>query len=56
MAADRVCVGAFAGVHGVRGAVRIKSFTADPVDVTAYGPVEDEAGLTDEGVLFICAT
>lgn len=42
--ADRVCVGAIAGAHGVRGAVRIKSFTAQPEDVASYGPVEDESG------------
>lgn len=42
--AARVCIGAIVGAHGVRGAVRVKSFTADPVDVAAYGPVEDEAG------------
>jgi 16S rRNA processing protein RimM len=40
----RVCVGAIAGAQGVRGAVRIKSFTAAPEDVAAYGPVEDESG------------
>jgi 16S rRNA processing protein RimM len=40
----RVCVGAIAGAHGVQGAVRIKSFTADPNDVARYGPLEDEAG------------
>lgn len=41
--ASRVCIGAIVGAHGVRGAVRVKSFTADPCDVAAYGPVEDEA-------------
>jgi 16S rRNA processing protein RimM len=40
----RVCVGIVAGAHGVRGAVRIKSFTAEPKDVGRYGPVEDESG------------
>jgi 16S rRNA processing protein RimM len=40
----RVCIGAIIGAHGVRGQVRVKSFTADPRDVGAYGPVEDEAG------------
>lgn len=40
----RVCVGAVVGAHGVRGQVRIKSFTADPADVAAYGPVESEDG------------
>ena len=36
---DRVCIGAIAGVRGLKGEVRIKSFTADPDDVAAYGPV-----------------
>ena len=40
----RVCVGVVAGAHGVRGAVRIKSFTAKPEDVAGYGPLEDESG------------
>ena len=40
----RVCVGVVAGAHGVRGAVRIKSFTAKPEDVARYGPLEDEGG------------
>jgi 16S rRNA processing protein RimM len=41
---DKVCVGTIVGVHGVQGAVRIKSFTADPADVAAYGAVSDESG------------
>ena len=40
----RVCVGAVAGAHGVRGDVRIKSFTQRPEDIAAYGPLEDERG------------
>ena len=40
----RVCVGAVAGAHGVRGDIRIKSFTERPEDVAAYGPLEDERG------------
>jgi 16S rRNA processing protein RimM len=43
-AADRICVGAIVGAHGVGGAVRIKSFTSSPADVAAYGPTADEAG------------
>jgi 16S rRNA processing protein RimM len=42
--AQRVCVGEIAGAHGVRGLVRLISFTADPADVASYGPLEDEAG------------
>lgn len=41
---DRVCLGAIAGAHGVGGAVRIRSFTTEPADVAAYGPVSDEDG------------
>jgi 16S rRNA processing protein RimM len=42
--AKRLCVGIVTGPHGIRGAVRVKSFTADPADFGAYGPVSDEAG------------
>jgi 16S rRNA processing protein RimM len=41
---SRVRVGVIAGVHGVRGAVRIKSFTEDPADIGYYSPVENETG------------
>jgi 16S rRNA processing protein RimM len=40
----RLCVGIITGAQGVRGVVRIKSFTAVPEDVAAYGPVADEDG------------
>ncbi|MDJ1006727.1 MAG: ribosome maturation factor RimM [Paracoccaceae bacterium] len=40
----RVCVGAVAGAFGVRGEVRLKSFTAEPEALAAYGPVETEDG------------
>jgi 16S rRNA processing protein RimM len=43
-AEKRVCVGAVTGAHGVRGAVKIKSFTAKPEDVARYGALEDESG------------
>jgi len=43
-AGPRVLLGAIAGAHGVRGLVRIKSFTDDPGDLTAYGPLGDETG------------
>jgi 16S rRNA processing protein RimM len=41
---DKVCLGAVVGVHGVKGVVRIKSFTAHPADIAAYGAVSDESG------------
>jgi len=39
-----VCVGIIVGAHGVRGAVKVKSFTEDPEDVVAYGPLSDQRG------------
>jgi 16S rRNA processing protein RimM len=43
-AVKQVCVGIVTGPHGVGGAVRIKSFTARPEDVAAYGPLADKTG------------
>jgi len=43
-AGPRVCVGQIAGAHGVRGLVRVKSFTGEPEALTAYGPLTDESG------------
>lgn len=44
MARERVCLGAIAGAHGVRGLVKLKSFTEVPEAIAAYGPLTDEAG------------
>lgn len=41
---DWVCVGVIAGAHGVKGDVRIRSFTQYPEDCFGYGPLHDEAG------------
>jgi 16S rRNA processing protein RimM len=41
---QRVCVGIVTAAHGVKGAVRLKSFTAHPADIAQYGPLEDEEG------------
>lgn len=41
---DRVCVGVIVGAHGIRGQVRVKSFTAAPEHLDAYGPLFDESG------------
>ncbi len=40
----RLCLAAVAGAHGVRGLVKLKSFTEEPEAVAAYGPLTDEAG------------
>jgi 16S rRNA processing protein RimM len=41
---EKVCVGAIAGAFGVRGEVRLKSFTAIPEDIASYAPLETEDG------------
>jgi 16S rRNA processing protein RimM len=40
----RVCIGQIGAAHGVRGEVRLRSFTADPLAITHYGPIESEDG------------
>jgi len=44
MVESKVCVGVVAGAHGVRGQLRVKSFTAEPRDIAAYGPLSDAEG------------
>jgi len=39
-----VLVGAITGAHGVKGEVKVKSFTAQPASIAAYGPLFDESG------------
>ena len=41
---DRICIGAVAGAFGVRGELRLQSFTATPEDIATYGPVTSEDG------------
>jgi 16S rRNA processing protein RimM len=43
-AGARVCVGQIGAPHGVRGEVRLRSFTAEPDAITGYGPLETEDG------------
>jgi 16S rRNA processing protein RimM len=42
--AERICIAQIGAAHGVRGELRLKSFTADPLSVTRYGPLETEDG------------
>lgn len=41
---ELVCVGAIAGAFGVRGEVRLKSFTAEAEDIAGYGALVTEDG------------
>jgi len=40
----RICLGQIGAAHGVRGEVRLRSFTSDPAAITRYGPIETEDG------------
>jgi 16S rRNA processing protein RimM len=40
----RICVGQILGAHGVRGLVKLASFTEDPEAIAHYGDLTDEAG------------
>jgi 16S rRNA processing protein RimM len=42
--ADRICVARIGAAHGLRGEVRLNSFTADPMAVTQYGALMTEDG------------
>ena len=42
--AERICVARIGAAHGVRGEVKLWSFTEDPAAVAAYGPLETEDG------------
>jgi 16S rRNA processing protein RimM len=44
MPETRIQLGVIGRAHGVRGLVRITSHTADPADLTAYGPLSDAEG------------
>ena len=40
----RVLMGLVLGAHGIKGAVRILSYAAEPAGIASYGPLEDESG------------
>src|SRR6185437_221619 len=47
----RICLGQIGAAHGVRGEVRLRSFTSDPHAIAAYGPLQ-----TDDGRVFAIET
>ncbi|MCC2666005.1 MAG: RimM N-terminal domain, partial [Geminicoccaceae bacterium] len=38
-ASNWVCVAKVVGAHGLRGALKLRSYTERPADVAAYGPL-----------------
>ncbi len=41
---DRVLVGEIGAAQGLKGEVRLRSYTQAPADIAGYGPLEDETG------------
>jgi 16S rRNA processing protein RimM len=41
---DRVLAGVITGAHGIKGEVKLKSFTADPKAIARYGPLLASTG------------
>ena len=41
-----ICVGIITSAHGIKGAVKIKSFTEDPVDIAGYPALYGADGIT----------
>ena len=42
--AKKVCIGKIVGVHGIKGEVKVKSFTEVDTNLDKYGPVENKDG------------
>jgi len=42
--ASKICLGAIVGVHGIKGEVKVKSFTSVDRDIDKYGILEDQHG------------
>ena len=53
MADKRILVGEIGRPHGVRGLVKLRSFTADPAAIATYGPLTDETGARRFGVTLL---
>lgn len=42
---DLVLIAEIGGVHGIQGEVRVKLYSDNPAALTAYGPLQDAAGI-----------
>ncbi len=47
-AKNLVSVGAITGAHGVKGEVKLRSFTSDPAAIAGYGALQSKAGAVIE--------
>ncbi len=41
---DLVLLGVISGAHGIKGEVKLRSFTTDPKDIASYGPLRSATG------------
>lgn len=41
---ELICLGVITAAHGIRGEVKVKSFTGSPRDIDSYGPLRDQSG------------
>ncbi len=41
----KICIGKIVAAHGIRGEVKVRSYTANPLNIDHYGDVEDATGL-----------
>ena len=41
---DQVLVGVIVGAHGIKGEVKLKSFTSEPSSIGRYGPLQSSSG------------
>ena len=48
MATRLVLIGRITGAHGIKGEVKLQSFTADPEAIARYGPLRTDGGATIE--------
>ncbi|MFO0993206.1 MAG: ribosome maturation factor RimM [Hyphomicrobiales bacterium] len=48
MRRDLVLIGRVTGAHGIRGEVKLQSFTAEPQAIARYGPLRTDNGTTIE--------
>ena len=39
-----ILLGLITGVHGIRGDVIVRTYTGDPANISAYGPLTDKSG------------
>ena len=45
---DQVLVGVIVGAHGIKGEVKLKSFTSEPLSIGRYGPLQSVSGQSFE--------